>query len=432
MSFQLRTYAFIDRMQPQAAAHVASTCQGDVPIAGMAELFIEVAPGNEIFRCADIALKAADVRPALQIVEREFGLLEIHSHTQAEVQAAGQAVLDYLGLKAEDRLRPKIASSQFVTNVNPYQAQLINKWRKGNLLLPRSSLFVLEASPAAYVDSRGERGGEGRQHQPHRSQGGRALRAPVRLRHGKRGPGRGKGRHRLAGGIWRPRMSVITARDVEGAKGVLIVGLRDVITPLADRPGEGTRRPDRAGGESRPAAACAEDLRRSAAGGERRPRPEPSRTRRPRRRWRSPARSIGAARPCLPGLLPDSASASRPADSRPSAAVVGAGHVGAMTALRLAETSLFSRVVLTDIVPGLAAGLALDMWHSASLRGFTTRVEGSADLSALAGADYIVVTAGRPRQPGMSRTDLTGVNAAVIAAVAKAFVNMRRTRSWSS
>jgi ethanolamine utilization microcompartment shell protein EutL len=151
MSFQLRTFAFIDSMQPQAAAHVAATCQGDVPIAGMSELFIEIAPGNEIFRCADIALKAADVRPALQIIEREFGLLEIHSRTQAEVLAAGEAVLDYLGLKVPDRIRPKIASSQFITNVTPYQAQLINKWRKGNLLLPRSSLFVLEAAPAAYV-----------------------------------------------------------------------------------------------------------------------------------------------------------------------------------------------------------------------------------------------------------------------------------------
>ena len=151
MDFQLRTYAFIDRMQPQAAAHVAATCQGDVPIAGMAELFIEVAPGNEIFRCADIALKAADVRPALQVVEREFGLLEIHSRTQAEVEAAGAAVLEYLGLAESDRVRPQVASSQFVTNVNPYQAQLINKWRKGNLLIPGSSLYVLEVAPAAYV-----------------------------------------------------------------------------------------------------------------------------------------------------------------------------------------------------------------------------------------------------------------------------------------
>jgi ethanolamine utilization microcompartment shell protein EutL len=150
-NFQLRTYAFVDRMQPQAAAHVASTCQGDVPIAGMSELYIEVAPGNEIFRCADIALKAADVRPALQVVEREFGLLEIHARSQAEVMAAGRAVLDHLKLSEADRVRPTVASSMFVTNVNPYQAQLINKWRKGNLLIPGQSLYVLEVSPAAYV-----------------------------------------------------------------------------------------------------------------------------------------------------------------------------------------------------------------------------------------------------------------------------------------
>jgi ethanolamine utilization microcompartment shell protein EutL len=117
----------------------------------MSELFIEVAPGNEIFRCADVALKAADVRPALQVVEREFGLLEIHSRTQAEVLAAGAAVLAYLKLSEQDRVRPKVASAQFVTNVNAYQAQLINKWRKGNLLIPGTSLFVLEVAPAAYV-----------------------------------------------------------------------------------------------------------------------------------------------------------------------------------------------------------------------------------------------------------------------------------------
>lgn len=150
-NFSLRTYAFIDRMQPQSASHVAATCQGDVPIAGMSQLFIEVAPGNEIFRVMDIALKAADVRPALQIVEREFGLLEVHANSQAEVLAAGAAVLAYLGLQESDRVKPQIASAQFVTNVSPYQAQLINKWRKGSLLMAGSSLFVLEVGPAAYA-----------------------------------------------------------------------------------------------------------------------------------------------------------------------------------------------------------------------------------------------------------------------------------------
>jgi ethanolamine utilization microcompartment shell protein EutS len=147
----LRTYAFIDRLQPQCAAHIAATCQGDVPLAGNAELFIEMAPGNEVFHVADVALKAADVKPALQIIEREFGLLELHSNSQAEVLAAGAAVLAELGLTEEDRVKPQIASAQFITNVHPYQAQLLNKFRKGALLIPGQSLFVLEITPAAYA-----------------------------------------------------------------------------------------------------------------------------------------------------------------------------------------------------------------------------------------------------------------------------------------
>jgi len=147
----LRTYAFIDRLQPQCAAHIAATCQGDVPLAGNAELFIEMAPGNEVFHVADVALKAADVKPALQIIEREFGLLELHSNSQAEVLAAGAAVLAELGLTEADRVKPQIASAQFITNVHPYQAQLLNKFRKGALLIPGQSLFVLEITPAAYA-----------------------------------------------------------------------------------------------------------------------------------------------------------------------------------------------------------------------------------------------------------------------------------------
>ena len=147
----LRTYAFIDSMQPQCAAHIAATSPGDVPLAGMAELYIEMAPGNEVFRAADIALKAAGVRPALQIIEREFGLLEIHSEQQAEVLASGQAILDDLGMTVADRLRPSLASMQFITNVHPYQAQLLNKWRKGSMLLPGQSLLILEVAPAAYI-----------------------------------------------------------------------------------------------------------------------------------------------------------------------------------------------------------------------------------------------------------------------------------------
>lgn len=101
------------------------------------------------------------------------------------------------------------------------------------------------------------------------------------------------------------------------------------------------------------------------------------------------------------------------------AGVVGAGHVGATAALRLAQSDLFEQVTMVDIVPGLAAGLALDMWHGASLYGFATTLAGSDNLAALADCDYIIITAGQPRQPGMTRTDLTATNAAIMASVCK-------------
>jgi malate dehydrogenase len=105
------------------------------------------------------------------------------------------------------------------------------------------------------------------------------------------------------------------------------------------------------------------------------------------------------------------------------ATVVGAGHVGATTALRLAEADVFAEIVLVDVVPGLAAGLALDLWHSSGLRRFATRLRGTADVADAADSDFVVVTAGRARQPGMSRTDLTAVNAAIVGDVSD---NIRR------
>jgi ethanolamine utilization microcompartment shell protein EutL len=149
--FTLRSYVYIDRMQPQYAAYVGATVQGDIPIAGMAELWIEVAPANEVYRIADVALKSADVRPATQYIEREFGLLEVHSLEQSAVQAAAEAILDHTGLSVGDRIAPEVASAQVITNVDPYQAQLINKHRRGSLLVPGQTLLVLEVQPAAYV-----------------------------------------------------------------------------------------------------------------------------------------------------------------------------------------------------------------------------------------------------------------------------------------
>ena len=149
--FSMRAYAYIDSMQPEFAAYVGATVQGSPPVAGMAELWIEVAPANEAFRLMDVALKAADVQPATQYIEREFGLLELHSWSQSEVKAAADAIFAVTGLTENDRVRPKLASSQVVTNVDPFQAQLINKMRRGSLLVPGQTLLIMEVEPAAYL-----------------------------------------------------------------------------------------------------------------------------------------------------------------------------------------------------------------------------------------------------------------------------------------
>jgi hypothetical protein len=151
-SFQLRVYSYIDRMQPQYAAFVGSITQGDLPTAGMAALYIEVSPGNEVFRLVDIAVKATEAHPGAQVVEREFGMFEVHSRSQAEVLEAGRIVLDRLELKPEQRIKPSIASVQVITNVDPYQAQLINRFRRGSMLVPGQTMLVLEVAPAAYIN----------------------------------------------------------------------------------------------------------------------------------------------------------------------------------------------------------------------------------------------------------------------------------------
>jgi len=149
--FSLRVYCYLDRMQPQFAAFVGTITQGDLPVEGMASLYVEMAPGNEVFRTVDIAVKATEAKPGAQIVEREFGMFEIHSHNQADVIESGAIVLERLGLRAEDRIRPKVFSSNLITRIDPYQAQLLNRWRRGTMLVSGETLFVLEVAPAAYI-----------------------------------------------------------------------------------------------------------------------------------------------------------------------------------------------------------------------------------------------------------------------------------------
>lgn len=149
---RLRALGTVTRMQPGYAAFMASVVDGDIPLAGMAELFIEIAPGNEIYRVADAALKATSARPGSEVVEREFGFLELHSESTQAINEAARVMLDLLGLAEQERIRPRIVSHQIVTNVTSYQAQLINRSRRhGSLVVPGQTVLMLEVTPAAYV-----------------------------------------------------------------------------------------------------------------------------------------------------------------------------------------------------------------------------------------------------------------------------------------
>ncbi len=151
MAVTLRTYTFIDALQPQFATFMGKTARGFLPVPGQASIFCEIAPGIAINRVTDVALKATRVQPALQIVERAYGLLEIHHHDQGEVRSAGNAILQHLEVKEEDRLRPKIATNQIIRGVEAYQTQIINRASSGMMVLPGESLFILETEPAGYV-----------------------------------------------------------------------------------------------------------------------------------------------------------------------------------------------------------------------------------------------------------------------------------------
>jgi hypothetical protein len=147
----LRSYVFLDSLQPQFASFLATVAQGFLPVAGQAALFVEISPGIEINRVTDIALKSTRVTPGMQIVERLYGMLEIHSDSQADIRQAGRSILTALDLKEEDRYKPTVLSSQVIRRMDDYQTQLINRMRHGNMILPGQTLYIMECAPAAYA-----------------------------------------------------------------------------------------------------------------------------------------------------------------------------------------------------------------------------------------------------------------------------------------
>lgn len=148
---QLKTFVFLDSLQPQLATFIGTTANGFLPSPRDASLLVEIAPGIAINRVLDTALKATQVRPAYQIVERSFGMLEVHHPDQGEVRQAGHAVLSALETQEEKRQKPKIVTNQIIRSIESDQATIINRRRQGSMVLPGQSLFILETNPASYI-----------------------------------------------------------------------------------------------------------------------------------------------------------------------------------------------------------------------------------------------------------------------------------------
>ncbi len=147
----LRSYTFLDSLQPQVAAHICTTCRGYFPVPGVASLFVEIAPGMAIHRLLDSALKNTRAQPATLVVERAYGMLEVHHEDKGEVLSAGDAILKQLGNKVDDRIKPRVVSNTIIRAIEPMHAMIIDKIRFGAMIEPGLSLLIMECEPAAYI-----------------------------------------------------------------------------------------------------------------------------------------------------------------------------------------------------------------------------------------------------------------------------------------
>lgn len=149
---ELRTYVFIDSLQPQLASYMATASQGFLPKPGDSCLWLEVSPGMAVHRLTDIALKAAPVHLGGQVVERAFGSMEIHSRDQASVLESARIILRWLNTSESARQTVRVPWQEIIRGINPDHAVLINRQnRKGSMVLPNQSIFILETEPAGNI-----------------------------------------------------------------------------------------------------------------------------------------------------------------------------------------------------------------------------------------------------------------------------------------
>lgn len=151
MATSLRAFVFLDSLQPQLAAHICTTCRGYFPVPYVASIFVEIAPGMAIHGIIDTALKNTRVHPATLVVERAYGMLEVHHEDKGEVRSAGDAILTHMEAKEDDRIKPKLVSNTIIRAIEPMHAMILDKIRFGSMIEPGQSLFILECEPAAYA-----------------------------------------------------------------------------------------------------------------------------------------------------------------------------------------------------------------------------------------------------------------------------------------
>lgn len=151
-SIELRTYVFLDSLQPQLAAYMGTVSQGFLPIPGDACLWLEVSPGMAVHRVTDIALKASTVRLGQMIVERAFGSLALYHRDQSNVLHSGDVVLEAIGNRVEQRSPAEVTWTEIIRAITPDHAVLINRQnRRGSMIQAGMSMFILETEPAGYV-----------------------------------------------------------------------------------------------------------------------------------------------------------------------------------------------------------------------------------------------------------------------------------------
>lgn len=150
----IRVYLLVEDLQQQFAAYLGTPtrARGYPPYAGEHALIVEVSPALAIERVIDLALREVPgIQPGILYVERQFGVLEIHSANLADVRRAGEAILSGTGNSAADQLRPRVLYHDIIEDITDQHAVIINRNRQGSMVLPGQSLLVYEMTPALFA-----------------------------------------------------------------------------------------------------------------------------------------------------------------------------------------------------------------------------------------------------------------------------------------